>query len=84
MKMRKRMSWPIIVAVAAALAVVGFLVAPVFGILTHQVAKHCVPRSGQGPMPTAEVRMANNTYGPARHLPILVRTVPISTLVSKS
>ena len=40
MKMRMRMSWPIIVAVAAALAVVGFIVAPVFGLLTHQVAKH--------------------------------------------
>jgi len=40
MEMRKRMSWLIIVAVAAALAMVGFIVAPVFGLLTHQVAKH--------------------------------------------
>ena len=39
MKMRKRMSWLIIVAIAAALAVVGFIVAPVFGLLTHQAAK---------------------------------------------
>ena len=39
MKMSMRMRWPIIVAVAAVLAVVGFLVAPVFGILTHHVAK---------------------------------------------
>jgi hypothetical protein len=38
--MKMRMSWPIIVAVGAALAVVGFYVAPVFAHLTHYAAKH--------------------------------------------